>query len=363
MKELIAYLLLFVHVRAHADCTGDKAECSQDTIFLQRVLMTEHVHGQDLEDASGKKLTSGLGRLDHFDYHDIDGDNCMVKGTWSDEGYDPVEFHASHKQVLLNIGGVPKIAQHLTKEPPSFQVGNVEVTLDQLESDKALRSIISHVTNSSFLDKRAKHLSSLLGRHGLDGGRSMCARRLHFLLLGLAKSFEKKKESWFSDSWPEPCELGARRRDIGHRRRGWSEYSFADGCNADDECGCDLAAVPYGSGTGCQKERTSTWKCHVEPHGAWHQPPHNSFKRPRDAFEVENIVCQDQTQLTAKQEQIEMKCPGMCGRECDCWESVCSGKYACEYNPYCCGHDMQCSRRRVGSYQKCYFQPVVGLLC
>lgn len=310
------------------------------------------------------KASSDLGQLDWSTYHDIDGDNCIVKGAWSHQDHDPVEFEASHKRVLLKIWGVPTIVQHLTTDPPIFQVGDVQVALGQPESEE-LRGIMSHVTNSSFVDKKAKHLSSLLGRHGLDGGRAMCARRLHLLLLGLAKSVENLKASGggLIGRTAARCEQGYRRRYKGHRRRGWGPYSFAAGCNQDLECGCDLAAVPYGSGMGCPAHRATTWQCHREPDGAWHRPPHDSFKVGRGHVAVNDIDCREESELNQQQQAIGMNCPGMCGRGCDCWESICSSNYACEYNPYCCAHDMSCSRRRVGDFAKCNLNPRVGTMC
>lgn len=367
----LCFVMPLLVMRAGAVSVTVGSNGSSSSVGLKHSLQeVERTLGQELKGDQREMISSDFGQLDQLEYHDIHGDNCTVKGTWSHQNHGPVEFEASHKRVFLKIPGVPTIVQHLTQDPPMFQVGDVLATLRQPES-KELRSTMSHVANSSFIDKKAKHLSSLLGRHGLDGGKAMCARRLHLLLLGLAKSGENLEGEWgwrrrkvIRTAAPK-CEQGWRRRFSGHRRRGWGPYSFAEGCNENDECGCDLAAVPYGSGTGCPAHRATTWKCHWEPNGAWHRPPHDSFKVERGHAAAANgdVNCRDESQLNQKQQAAGMRCPGLCGRECDCWESICSANYACEYNPYCCAHDMTCSRRRVGHYAKCYLMPEVGIMC
>jgi hypothetical protein len=47
------------------------------------------------------------------------------------------------------------------------------------------------------------------------------------------------------------------------------------------------------------------------------------------------------------------ECTGMCGANCDCWESICGSNYKCEYIPSCCAHDKSCARRRQGTYSLC----------
>jgi hypothetical protein len=283
---------------------------------------------EDLDEDSDEEPNEGDEHtLQIHSSEDLDGYNCKVAGTFSTVGGPMAEFHASHDMVMLHIEGLPKIVLHLTRPENGPEVEDTDMTLlevgdskatseEESESD-AMADAVRQLANSSFNLRYGKHLSSFLGQHGLDGGQAKCAQRLHLLLLSLHHQATSMSES----------------KD----QNDWGAYQFDAGCSY---AGCDVAAKP-GHGEGCPKTRSATWKCHWTGRrrfwghkGHYYNVPNRKFRVHRNrSGPYQNVVCADET---------HSGCAGLCGKGCDCWESICSYDYQCQYLPVCCAHDMRC---------------------
>jgi len=201
---------------------------------------------------------------------------------------------------------------------------------------------------TSFKDAKSDRLhrfSSTLGVNDLDGDKGHCVRRLHAVLLSLSKLQNEvpQAQNGSSAELLADGEMGEvatsswrrrRRRRRSRRRRGWGNYGF-DATN------------------GCPASRTAEWECRVGPANGNRRrhtgPYYTGGSAELGGYSSDasvNIKCRSTSSSNSE-------CIGLCGKMCDCFESLCPGNYKCGYNPYCCGHDKTCSRRRTGDVRKC----------
>lgn len=167
--------------------------------------------------------------------------------------------------------------------------------------------------------KRGKRLSSLLGQNGLSGDRAQCVHRLHLVLLALDKSSEEGSPPYGVPTWAVNRRRDNPSTDLIHYRR---RINLPGSRN-----------YPYGFDDVCPKNKpfnSPQWAC--------------STSR---TFGISNVKC-------VSTDPGNPDCVGLCGRGCDCWESICGASYKCGYNSVCCAHDLSCSRRRIGNRYNCY---------
>jgi len=152
------------------------------------------------------------------------------------------------------------------------------------------------LAKSSVASGRGKKLSSLLGEKGFNGHSWPCTQKLHMLLLTLAKA---------SDQQSRPATM--------------------------------MQWEPYGYDAECPSGLPSDWECQVEKtigsDSEWVAPGSDLLKGYKLSLNGD-IKCRSST---------NQGCYGLCGKGCDCWESICGSDYLCEYNPVCCAHDHACT--------------------
>jgi len=220
---------------------------------------------------------------------------CSAEGTWND-GQGPVDFAVTDSTVSLAVAGQPRL--HLAMGPSGverFEVGHESV--DMAAASEEARAGFSKVSRA--LGPRARGLSKYLAAQGWNSADRPCAYKLHMLLLSLAKQGDDR------ELMPEPHTGG------------------------------------YGHDDLCPAHKTADWKCRVRSgflinfnFSDWMTPGDERLGEAHDKI-FDNDVCEGP--------EDNQKCRGLCGKGCDCWESICGKEYLCNYNPVCCGHDVLCT--------------------
>jgi len=226
----------------------------------------------------------------------FDDSVCWAEGTWND-GQGLVDFAVTDNNVSLAVAGQPRLRLAVgPKGVERFEVGHESVDMAGAFSEEAQTGIRKV---SRALGPSARGLSKYLAAQGWNGADRPCAYKLHMLLLFLAPEHEDR------ELMKEPH------------------------------------TGPYGHEDLCPAKRKADWKCHIvkkvwfkETIGKWLKPGDELLAEPKTKL-FENDVCEG----TKK----NPKCRGLCGKGCDCWESICGSHYLCDYNPVCCGHDVECT--------------------
>lgn len=226
---------------------------------------------------------------------------CEVEGIWEDdEG--SVSFMATENTTKLDIDGLPHLTLIYDSTPKLIRmvVGDASMTVHKgVRDSEDVRAGLMLLSKSSVAGRRGKHLSKHLGAMGWNGKDKPCTYKLHMLLLALAK-----------------------------------EHSSSERANSTAKWG------PYGHDAQCPKVQTPDWECRKETNlfweddGPWVAPGSDALKGAHDSWSLD-LKCRD---ISGKNPE----CEGMCGKGCDCWESICGSDYLCEYNPVCCAHDLTC---------------------
>jgi hypothetical protein len=293
-------------------------------------------------DEDGQAVDHRLGHFSKLTVEGLDGNDgaCKVEGIWHDD-HGTIEFLTSDTLLSLRVPHIPTFKQHVQKKDGtshlvSLEIGGVKISSAEEPDDKVMVAI-NALANSTRFMKRGKRLSSLLGKNGLPGDRAACAMRLHLALASLDKStVESEVGKYGTPDWAAAA-ISRRRRRIEGSKTG--PYGFADVCPEDGSALVD-------------------WKCGLDNGSPMTLTPGSA--------ELQTLINQAQSSIFSDVECVGTTanpgCTGMCGRDCDCWEGICSSSYDCGYNRYCCAHDMSCMRRRVGSAYRCY-NPTVGTHC
>jgi hypothetical protein len=300
-----------------------------------------------------ERVASVLGRFKSLKSSFSDG-VCNMEGTWDDGDSPAVTFHSrpsnstrGRQEILLAIEGLPAILMQVDTQRnvmSSLELDGSRVISDShISSSASLKHGFDAIFESSFAASGAKSLSSLLASNGLDGSKHACAHRLHKLLLSLAK--------------------GARAKQTALANR-TSPYAPFD---------------QY-----CPEHGSTTWECRTEPLSTGIGPfsvsvpealagkpsrycipgtPQCRGLKVNFDSKLQDIKCRPR-QHVQKTWQTE-GCQGMCGKGCDCWESICGPQYNCQYLKICCDHDYACSSEVGGGFMtaKCIGGSAVCLGC
>jgi len=220
---------------------------------------------------------------------------CHTHGTFHSPEGTRVSFMASHTNVTLAIAGVPKLSLTYSSLPNQavtwVEFGDHSFAPD-LTQPGEVKDELAQLFSSPFAFGGAKALSSQLGRRSWNGADRECSGKLHMLLLNLEKAAA-------NPSWG-----------------------------------------PYGSSDRCPANKAADWKCEASSFsgtGTYYTPgdPHLS---------AANISWYQDVKCKPNPGSSNQDCTGLCGKGCDCWESICGDKYKCEYHPVCCAHDEACRR-------------------
>lgn len=312
----------------------------------------ENEEEEEQEEADASDLDGSLSEVSSS----FSEDACAASGTWTEHGgKSQIQFattqNSSQNSLRLAFKGQPPLTyQYDDSKLVSLTVGEQQFAAEDVESDEG-RAALAWLGKETYYH-RMKSFSDSLGAHGLDGGRGRCMIQLHMTLLALYKGHgeEESDEGLVEEDAEENDESdrllwGRRRR---RRRRSWGPYGFGPGSGSNQ----------------CTATMKPDWKCQVR--SGWLE-----FRRRRRGYPTQYVrggspsLGIGQTLARTGQKQVSCvgggggggrnagHCSGMCGRDCDCWSSVCGNGYKCGYNPYCCAHDKTCMRRRIGNYVLC----------
>jgi len=289
-------------------------------------------------------------------------DACDVSGTWTEHGgKSQIQFATNKDSLRLAFKGKPALTyQYADDKLVSLTVGEKQFAAEDLESDEG-RAALAWLGKETYYH-RMKSFSDSLGKNGLDGGKGRCMIQLHMTLIALHKGHgeeendegmveedatksNRTEEDETTEGDANENRWGRRRR---RRRRTWGPYGFGPGSGAN----------------ACAATMTPDWECRVD--SGWLE-----LRRRRRGYPTgydrggSSRLRIGQALSRSGQKSVNCRgggggggrnpnhCSGMCGRDCDCWSSVCGNSYACGYNPYCCAHDKTCMRRRIGTFVLC----------
>lgn len=307
---LVAVTLLFnatvwaapVEEALHVDeeCRPGDEECAVG--LLQKRSARPSANRTELMEI-GASEAMRLGQFEELTTNLEDG-ACYVEGVWHGAESPRVRFMAQKNKISLGVGNLPTVLlqYHDDQELATVEMGGtLGSTHQEIDTSTTLQEGFDKILKSSVAFGSGKQISSLLGKHGLDGKAAPCTRKLHLFLLTLSKAATAQE---------------------------WGSYGF------DAECPAQGA---------------TTWECRQEgiwwgmSDGPWYP---GGDSRMFDGYQghKHDIKCRPKNPKTWQ----DKECVGLCGATCDCWDSICGDSYMCDYNPTCCAHDYACSKQAGG---------------
>mmetsp|Transcript_86492 Transcript_86492/g.268754 ORF Transcript_86492/g.268754 Transcript_86492/m.268754 type:complete len:323 (-) Transcript_86492:145-1113(-) len=220
---------------------------------------------------------------------------CDVRGSWNQDGE---TIHMASNDTAVELGAAGHRLALLSTPGSSMSYWRFDGAVVDSKPWADQPSFVQQgmAGMMSAMAGREHTLSSALGARGLDGKSMPCAYKLHMLLLTMSKKA--------TNPYATPSS--------------WGGYKF-------------------GVFTGCPVTAPSDWTCRIErvfgSNDAWSRPPQD-YSSAHSSW-VQDVKCKPDPGK-------DVECTGLCGKTCDCWESICGANYGCDYNPVCCAHDRAC---------------------
>lgn len=238
------------------------------------------------------------GSFEILSSHQSEDGSCDVRGSWNRDGTS-ILVAANNTAAELGVDGVARLSllsDSGSSASPWRLDGAVVDNLPWADQPDSVQTKVQSLLTAVAGHERA--LSSSLGSRGLDGKSMPCAYKLHMLLLTLA----------------------VYRHNPYQNSTNWGGYGFGDS-------------------TGCPATKAADWECRIEKKIGWN----TDWSYPPQDYSSAHYSLNQDVKCKALPGKSEY-CTGLCGKGCDCWESICGASYKCDYNPVCCGHDRACEQ-------------------